>query len=82
MAIIPEFNYKIIKNPLARQPYHWVCIANNGRIRSHSENYSQKHNCINAVKQEIRYRVKGSTSFEDVTGETDKIQRKFKKGNG
>jgi len=74
-----EFNYKILKNPLAKQPYHWVCVAANGQIRSTSENYSQKHNAINSVKQEIRYRTKGSSSFEDLTGETDKIQRKFKK---
>jgi uncharacterized protein YegP (UPF0339 family) len=73
-----EFNYKILKNKWAKQPYHWVCVASNGQIRSVSENYAQKHSAINAVKQEIRYRVKGSTTFEDLTGETNKIQRRFK----
>jgi len=73
-----EFNYKILKNSYAKQPYHWVCVSSNGQIRSHSENYSQKHNAINAIKQEIRYRTKGCTSFEDLTGESNKIQRRFK----
>ena len=73
-----EFNYKILKNSYAKQPYHWVCVASNGQIRSTSENYAQKHSAINAVKQEIRGRKIGVTSFSDLTGETNKIQRKFK----
>ena len=73
-----EFNYKILKNKWAKQPYHWVCVASNGQIRSVSENYSQKHSAINAVKQEIKSRIKGSTTFEDLSGETNKIQRRFK----
>jgi len=73
-----EFNYKILKNKWAKQPYHWVCVASNGQIRSTSENYSQKHNAINSVKQEIKGRKSGVTGFEDLTGETNKIARKFK----
>ena len=74
----PRVNYKIIKNKFARQPYHWICVSANGQIRSHSENYSQKHNAINAVKQEIKSRKDGYTTFEDLTGETNKIHKKFK----
>ncbi len=74
-----EFNYKILKNALAKQPYHWVCIAMNKKIRSSSENYSQKHNAVSAVKQQIKSHKPGVSSFEDLTGETDKIQRRFKK---
>jgi len=73
-----EFNYKILKNKWAKQPYHWVCIASNGQIRSTSENYAQKHSAINSVKQEIKSRKADTTSFEDLTGETNKIQRRFK----
>jgi len=74
-----EFNYKILKNQYAKQPYHWVCVAANGQIRSTSENYSQKHSAINSVRQEMKSRYARTTSFEDLTGETDKIQRRFKK---
>ncbi len=73
-----EFNYKILKNKWAKQPYHWVCVASNGQIRSTSENYSQKHSAIASVKYEMKGRIRGSASFEDLTGETDKIQRRFK----
>jgi uncharacterized protein YegP (UPF0339 family) len=68
----PLFNYKIFKSPIAKQPYYWVCIAQNGEVRSVSEQYTQKHNAINAVYQEIRYRKKGVCSFEDATGEANR----------
>jgi len=73
------FNYKILKNAHAKQPYHWICVASNGETRCCSENYSQKHNCITAVLNEIRYRVKGVCSFEDCTNETDKISRRVER---
>ena len=71
----PLFNYKIIKNNHCKEPYHWICVASNGEIRCCSENYTQKHNCINAVTNEIRYRVKGVCSFEDCTGEARKVPK-------
>ena len=76
---LKKFNYKIIKSHVAKQPYHWVCIAGNREMRSHSENYSQKHNCLMSVEQEIKYRVKGVCTFEDCTGETENIPARIKK---
>lgn len=73
----PLFNYKIIKNLHSKQPYHWICKASNGEIRCTSENYSQKHNAINAVIVEMRYRMVGVCSFEDCTGEEGKISKRI-----
>jgi uncharacterized protein YegP (UPF0339 family) len=68
---LKKFNYKIMKNKFAKQPYHWICTAGNAEIRCHSENYSQKINCLKAVRVEIKHRIKGVCTFEDCTGETE-----------
>lgn len=72
------FNYKVIKNKLAREPYHWVCVAGNGEIRFTSENYTQKHSAINAVAADMKYRVRGVSSFEDLTDESENIPKRIK----
>lgn len=79
MANKKLFNYKILKNAYSKQPYHWICTAGNGEIRSTSENYTQKHNAINAVASEIKYRKKGVCAFEDCTGEAGKVSKRLEK---
>ena len=72
-----EFNYKILKIPLPKPLYVWICVGSNHRLRSVSKDYTQKHNAVNAVRREIRARKPGTASFEDLTGETNKIQRRL-----
>jgi hypothetical protein len=64
----PLFNYKVFRNVHTKEPYHWVCVASN-----------QKHNAINAIITDIKYRVKGVCSFEDCTGETRKIPKRVER---
>lgn len=73
------FNYKVIKNPHAKQPYHWICKASNGEIRHCSENYTTKQSAIDAVITEIRYRVKNVCTFEDLTGESEKVSKRIER---
>ena len=73
------FNYVIIKNIHAKEKYHWICIASNGEIRCTSENYTQKQSATNAVINEIKYRLKGVCSYDDITEESIKIPSRIKK---
>jgi uncharacterized protein YegP (UPF0339 family) len=75
----PLFNYKVFRNVHTKEPYHWVCVASNGEVRYTSEKYTQKHNAINAIITDIKYRVKGVCSFEDCTGETRKIPKRVER---
>lgn len=84
MAKATTFNYKINVNKKSKHPYWWNCIANNMKIRCHSEGYSTKDSAVNAVCIEIRNRIDGVCSYEDLTGGviSSRIERVMKEKKG
>lgn len=59
--------FKIKKNVLAAQPYHFVLVADNGQILCTSENYSTKQSAKSAIES-IR-KIAANATLEDATGE-------------
>jgi hypothetical protein len=41
--------FEIKDSSESRQPYYWREVADNGEVLSHSENYTSKQACENAI---------------------------------
>ena len=64
-----QYKFVMLKNKKAKQPYHWVCLAQNGQVRFHSENYTRKESMLNVITQYVNDLRPGIAKHEDRTGE-------------
>lgn len=64
-----KYRFRITKSR-AKQPFHYVCIANNNEIVHTSENYCHKAGALNAARKFISYMRQGVAVIEDKTGDS------------
>jgi len=62
-----KYRFRILKNPKAKQRFHYVVLANNHEIVQTSENYVQRGGAINAAKKFIKYMLPGAAEIENFT---------------
>lgn len=57
--------YQIKRSNSPAQPYYWRMVAGNGSVLAHSETYTSKQGCLNAI--DIVKREGGNGVVQDLT---------------
>jgi len=74
-----EFTFELCKSPTTqKQKWFWRCRAENGKIRCHSEMYSTKGGCYNAIKSFFKQMKPGIARIDESWCENPKRRNKRK----
>jgi uncharacterized protein YegP (UPF0339 family) len=61
-----KYRFRVLVNWKAKQPWHYVVLANNSQVVQTSENYVAHSGVTNAAKNFMKYMKPGVAVLEDI----------------